>query len=114
MSPDAWHLRPGHSMTGPGAYDAGHGVSYTPYYADEQCAQITGLLMWHPCPARRRNLYLPEDDDGIAGWGPNARTGPAWGYENVDDPEHITLIGSVLTPECGWHGFIRNGRWEPC
>ena len=52
--------------------------------------------------------------DDPAGVGPNAKTGQAWGYENADDPAAITLVGSVLDPECGWHGFIRNGRWEPC
>jgi len=103
------YLKPGHSMEGPGAYDAGHGVSYTPYYLDPERKTLGGLWMWHPsCPSR------VTDDNGIDGWGPNATTGSAWGYVNEHDPEHITLVGSVLCNECGWHGFVRNGKWEPC
>ncbi|WPH57913.1 hypothetical protein SEA_RAYTHEFIREFLY_36 [Gordonia phage RayTheFireFly] len=102
------YLPEGASPSGPGMHDAGHGVSYTPYYADEECTQLVGLWMWHPCPLTRERLGT---DVSV---GPNARTGTAWGYENTADPERITLIGSVLDPECGWHGFVRDGRWVPC
>ncbi|AVI03662.1 hypothetical protein SEA_CONFIDENCE_31 [Gordonia phage Confidence] len=100
-------LPEGATLAGPGMYDAGHGVSYTPYYDEHG---LVGLYMWHPCPLTRERLGVTDG----AGVGPNAKTGKAWGYENTEDPARITLIGSVLDPECGWHGFIRDGRWEPC
>ena len=106
-----WFLD-GQSLAGPGAYDAGHGVSYTPFYLDAECKQLGGLYMWHPCPLTRERLQLEDDD--MSGIGPNAATNREWGYTNEHDIEHVTLEGSVLDPECGWHGFIRNGKWEPC
>lgn len=104
---------PGGMQGGPGLYDAGHGVSYTPYYLDPEHTRIGGLWMWHPCPNRRRNMFCEDGDDGIKGYGPITRTSLKWGYYNVETPERITLEGSVLC-DCGWHGWVREGRWEPC
>ena len=30
------------------------------------------------------------------------------------DKEPVTVSPSVGCDDCGLHGFIRNGRWEPC
>lgn len=32
----------------------------------------------------------------------------------VDSMEPLTLNPSLLCRVCGDHGFIRNGKWEPC
>lgn len=109
--PETTYPPKGVSLTAPGLFDAGCGVSYTPYYADEARSQLAGLFLWHPCPVRWDQPGIPAV---VPGTGPNARTDGAWGYENTADPAHITLHGSVLDPECGWHGFIRDGRWVPC
>jgi hypothetical protein len=37
-------------------------------------------------------------------------SGPRWTLHSLD-PLHIEP--SVLCGRCGWHGFVRNGRWEP-
>lgn len=33
---------------------------------------------------------------------------------NVESWEPLTLSPSLLCTACGDHGFIRNGKWEPC
>lgn len=36
---------------------------------------------------------------------------PLWTVANLDP---LTLSPSILNPDCGLHGHIRGGRWEPC
>lgn len=45
---------------------------------------------------------LPVNRDG--------HTRPRW---TVDSFEPLTLRPSIQDPECGLHGHIRSGRWEP-
>jgi len=68
----------------------------------------TGLVESHPSPVDGSGCEgsvtfdVPEAE-GISG--------PRWTLVSLD-PLHIEP--SVLCRRCGWHGFIRNGRWEPC
>lgn len=40
----------------------------------------------------------------------------AWSVVSGDrtQPSTLTLAPSILDRGCGWHGYLRNGRWEPC
>lgn len=32
--------------------------------------------------------------------------------QTPSDAERLTITPSILCPDCGTHGFVRNGRWE--
>ena len=60
------------------------------------------------CPGCGMQSYLPLAPHGDAsGWRVTAGD-PA-------HPETVTLSPSVYhkTPYCDWHGYLRNGVWEP-
>ncbi|WP_045194761.1 hypothetical protein [Rhodococcus sp. B7740] len=94
-----------------GKYDAGHGMRYTPRYTDPECTQLEGITFWHPCKQDRH----PD----FEGWA-NGRTGESdtpgtgWTHTNTDNPERLTVSPSILCVTCGFHGFLVEGRWEPC
>lgn len=90
-----------------GLHDAGHGVSYTFWYHDAEHTQPGGIYWWHGCPRIGPDEgppYTGPDRPGEAKW-------PPW---ELISTKPLTIGGSLLCPPCGCHGFIRNGRWEPC
>jgi hypothetical protein len=84
-----------------GLSDAGHGVSFTVWYLDAELTKPGGIYWWHGCPDLAD--YAGGDRPGGATW-------PPW---ELISPNPLTMGGSLLCTECGRHGFIRNGRWEP-
>lgn len=85
----------------PAWIDAGHGVSFWVR------AERHRLYYRHDCPMFGRNplpiaFDVPEND-----WI------PADGKWQVESLDPVTVSPSLLCP-CGHHGFLRNGRWEPC
>ena len=61
-------------------------------------------FMWHhdgPLPSCRSWGWFGEVD------------GQASGHRIVSH-KPLTVEGSLIHPECGDHGFIRDGRWVPC
>lgn len=102
-----------------GLHDAGHEVSYTFWFHDAELTRPGGIFWWHNCPEYRAGpdgTPYPDrpggatfaDESEAVG---NGATGPRWGLVSRDP---LTLEGSLLCCSCGRHGFIRNGRWEPC
>lgn len=87
-----------------GKYDAGHGMRYTPYYRDEARTVLGGIWFWHLCGLDTVRGPQP---------GPNGRTNEKWDYTNTDTPERLTIRASILC-DCGFHGYLTDGRWEPC
>jgi hypothetical protein len=61
---------------------------------------VEGILMGvaYTCPGCGVEDWIPTD---VGGW-------------NVVSVEPLSLSPSVLHKRCGWHGFIRNGKWEVC
>ncbi|OZD74902.1 hypothetical protein CH273_25795 [Rhodococcus sp. 05-339-2] len=100
------YLPEGSTLDDGGKYDAGHGMHYTPYYRDEACTQLDGIWFWHPCA---NELATPRGPHP----GPNGRTNENWDYTNRHTPDRLTIRASILC-DCGFHGFLTNGRWEPC
>ena len=31
----------------------------------------------------------------------------------VEQEEPLTIVGAIFCPDCGLHGFVRNGKWMP-
>lgn len=82
--------------------DAGHGVRYWVW------TEHGTLYEKHNCPGFGDNpsaiiLDVPQ----------NAHISPddKWQVESWDP---ITLSPSLQCGACPQHGFLRNGRWEPC
>lgn len=77
--------------------------------AGDSRSALRFLIFEHPgrddggsCIASGRLLARgqPRPDDGHAYW--------------VLESEHpLTLSPSLVCPECGEHGFVRDGRWVP-
>lgn len=65
------------------------------------------------CPGCGQEAYLP-----LAPANPN--DSPTTARWNVDAGDVRTGAGVTLSPSvwhrsgCGWHGWLRNGVWEPC
>lgn len=88
----------------PGVLDIGHDVRimFTVRVID---GRRVGLVESHPSPegygcGGALTFDVPEAD-GLAG--------PRW---TVESWEPLTISPSVRC-SCGWHGFIREGRWCP-
>jgi hypothetical protein len=65
--------------------------------------QEKGLFFMCPCGCKAEG-FLPFRSD--------APGRPAWNWDgNRAAP---TLMPSVLQLNCGWHGWLRGGVWEPC
>lgn len=66
---------------------------------------VAGYMM--RCPGCGQESALPIASAGHAGWAVTAgdvRTGAG-----------LTLSPSVWhRAGCGWHGYVRDGRWVPC
>lgn len=95
-----------------GEHDAGSGFSYSLWYLDEEHTQPGGICEWHPCPVRDDRpegagnfAILPFDVPGTEQWKVH------WHLEQLLP---LTISPSILCRECGFHGFLRAGRWESC
>lgn len=89
--------------------DIGHGVGIRfMAWRDHERAGITER---HPTPdGSDGGIHYGGvlfDLPGIAEAFPN---GALWQVESFDP---LTLSPSLLCPQCGHHGWIRAGRWEP-
>ncbi|KQU49235.1 hypothetical protein ASG84_26425 [Rhodococcus sp. Leaf278] len=100
------YLPEGSTLDDNGKYDAGHGMRYTPYYRDVALSQLDGIWFWHPCG---HEIDIPRGPRP----GPNGRTNEKWDYTNTECPEKLTIRASIMC-DCGFHGYLTNGRWEPC
>lgn len=96
-----------------GVIDLGHDVlvHFTVRGEDET---VVGLIETHPTPdgqgCHGGVVFDVPEAEGL--------NGARWQLVSLD-PLHIepsVLCGSASIPGsgCGHHGFIRNGRWEPC
>lgn len=91
-------------MTGGMWRDLGHGVQVAEY-AEPDHDGPAGLLWRHPCPNDPRG---PDSGGDTVPFAPPWRDG--W---RLEQRELLTISPSVLCTACGFHGFIRNGRWVP-
>lgn len=88
-----------------GAIEIGHETAWSKVFRDDEWV---GIHEWHK-----------EDGEWAAGfiaftgrtrpewWSP---TSPTW---EVISEEPLTLSPSLACRQCGHHGWIRNGLWEP-
>lgn len=88
-----------------GIHDLGHDVKIMFEVRTEGGPRV-GLIESHRTPDGREcsgsvTFDVPEAE-GLPG--------PRW---TVESWEPLTLSPSILCRGCGWHGWIRNGRWEP-
>lgn len=89
----------------PGAVDIGHGVTIDVHEMDGVPA---GLSYQHPHPT----LAAPYTCSGYVFFaGRPADTGDGW---TVEQDEPLTLSPSLLCRECQHHGYVTQGRWQPC
>jgi hypothetical protein len=91
-----------HDFTSPpeGAINLGHDTWMTKAYRD---GAWVAIHEWHK-----------EGDFYGAGFIPftgRMRAPVSW---EVLSEDPLTLSPSLACQQCGHHGFIRNGRWEPC
>jgi len=89
------------SVPEPQWVDAGHGVQFWVW------AEHGYLYYKHDCPV------LGDNPSAIAFDVPMNDYVPADSKWQVESLDPVTISPSLLCP-CGHHGFIRNGRWEPC
>lgn len=86
--------------------DLGHGVRYHAIYVlgDDGTRTQVGIMVDHP------------------GKGPEGRCWCScrWVRDSTGEPHHelvsldpLTISPSLGCPECGLHGFIRDGQWIP-
>jgi hypothetical protein len=86
--------------------DVGHGMLIYPVYR-EGVEESVGFWETHRTEGQRGcggcvMFNIPENTD-------SHRTR----WELVSrEPMHVEP--SILCGRCGWHGFLRNGAWEPC
>jgi hypothetical protein len=99
------YLPEGSTLDDGGKYDAGNGMRYTPYYTDKACTQLDGIWFWHPCAREHHPDFASM---------PNGRTNSdVWTHTNTETPERLTIRASILC-DCGFHGFLTDGKWENC
>lgn len=83
--------------------DLGNGVSVE---LERHDGVVDGLFWLHECKVPGKN--------GIAFDVPGNEHVPESVRWTVESLAPLTLSPSLLCGWCGTHGFIRNGRWEPC
>lgn len=89
-----------------GTVDIGNGVHYSKVTISD--GTWVGVHVWHRC----------KDHDGVERWDAGyvafdvaSRTRePKWQVHSYDP---LDISPSVLQPDCGFHGFIRQGKWVP-
>lgn len=94
-------------MNGPreNAVDLGHDTWYTKVEDSE--GTWVGIHEWH---REREGGDYESGFIQFAGRG-KVQHSVAW---DVISEDPLTLSPSLACRTCGHHGFIRNGRWEPC
>lgn len=80
-----------------------------PQYKDYPDVQRWGATIEHP------NMQNPEQKHmgGLIFHGEVQDKISPYAKWDVESWEPLTISPSVLC-SCGDHGFVRNGRWEPC
>lgn len=103
--------------------DIGHGVSIlvTRWYKDPDDEYPCGLLVKHPKPdgsgmcEASMTFDTPRNREKRGGSADHSRINPppetAFWTVVAEDP--LTLSPSLLCTECGHHGHITEGRWQP-
>jgi hypothetical protein len=89
------------------ATELGHGVRIV--FTTWRRHDPVGLIETHPAPdGDRHSAGVLFDLPGVAEAFPDR---PLWTLEQLDP---LTLSPSLQCKDCGHHGWIRAGRWEPC
>lgn len=89
------------------AVDLGHGVRvvFTAWNRHDKA----GLLVEHPCGDDDNHISgIMFDLPGVAEAFPDR---PLWELVTLDP---LTVRPSLKCRACGHHGWITDGRWEPC
>jgi len=87
--------------------DLGHGV--TAVFVSWRRFEQAGVIETHNCvDGERKSGGIMFDLPGMREAFPGR---PLWALVSL---EPLTITPSVLCSECGHHGYIKNGRWEPC
>lgn len=91
-----------------GAIDLGHDTYYTK--AVDKNGLWVAIHEWHKNPKTGKWCagYVAFERPEAAWYVPSS---PHW---DVISEEPLTLSPSLLCTTCQHHGFIREGRWEPC
>lgn len=67
-------------------------------------------VLWYPDGTARFEHRCDRRDRGVIICAPRLQTDIDGGHRVVrNDP--LTIEPSILCPDCGTHGFIREGRW---
>lgn len=66
-------------------------------------ANLKGMFFVCPCGCGAEG-FLPFRSEGLGR--------PSWEWNG--NRESPTLAPSVRQLNCGWHGWLRSGNWEPC
>jgi hypothetical protein len=78
--------------------DLGHGVAIQRMFLD---GHLEGLAYFHErCTYGEGQSYIPLKPHNKEGW-------------VVESENPLTLSPSLLCRSCGFHGFIKQGRWVP-
>jgi hypothetical protein len=88
-----------------GLHSNGTEVFYTKQVLDD--GTWVGIWEWHRCPDRDG---VTRCDGGYVPFDVPERAGTAW---TVNSLEPLDLSPSILHPGCGFHGFVKQGRWVP-
>lgn len=81
----------------PGVYALGH-RHFVSTHGEE------GYIWWHDCPAVAHPSW---------GWFGRVSGDKVSGHRVVSHVPTLTVEGSLLCPDCGDHGFIRETKWVP-
>lgn len=86
------------------AVDLGDGTWMTKVYRD---GEWIAIHEWHECKGMMGAGFIAFTGRTSPEWWAG---GPTW---EVQSEEPLTLSPSLACRNCGHHGYIRNGRWEP-
>lgn len=89
--------------------DIGHRVNLRWLRDDD--GKIEGALLWHDGGQNSPNIEAFPREPARVMLGSEQVSPNQWGWNGSE--ESPTFTPSVLCG-CGWHGFVRNGKWEPC
>lgn len=93
--------------------DVGHGFSYR-LFTESEVEGSTGLIITGPAVSQCKHpSFQPH---GLCGGGLHFENSkvedrPKWKVESL---EPLTISPSIVCGCGGQHGYIRNGRYEPC